>query len=137
LKLNIFTAAILAVFGFVLFRQTAGMPWTLYRAIGIAMAIPALLLLLVARFQLGRAFSVRAKASSLVTYGLYSRIRNPIYIFGSLFILGVIIWTGRPLLLLVFAVIVPMQIYRSRTESRILEDKFGDEYRNYKRNTWF
>ena len=137
MKINIVTVAILAVFSFVLFRQTAGMPWTVYRVIGLAIALPALLLLLVARFQLGRAFSIRAKASSLVTYGLYSRIRNPIYVFGSLFVLGVIIWTGRPLLLLIFAIIVPMQIYRSRTESRILEDKFGDEYRNYKRNTWF
>jgi protein-S-isoprenylcysteine O-methyltransferase Ste14 len=131
------TLAVIAVFAVLFFRQAAEMSWTPTRIVGITIAASALILLVVARFQLGKAFSVRAKASTLVTSGLYSRIRNPIYIFGSLFILGVIIWTGRPWLLLGFAAIIPMQIYRSRKESEALESKFGDEYREYKRSTWF
>lgn len=137
MKLNIITLAMIAVFGLILFRVALGMPWTPWRVIGFAIAAPALLLLIVARIQLGRAFSVRAKASNLVTSGLYSRIRNPIYVFGSLFILGVIIWVGRPGLLLILAVIIPMQIYRGRKEAEVLEAKFGAEYLEYKRRTWF
>jgi len=121
----------------VLFRQAMGLPWTMSRIIGTAIAAPAMLLLLLARIQLGRAFSVRAKASNLVTSGLYSRIRNPIYVFSALFLLGIIIWSGRPLYLLIFAGLVPMQIVRSRKESAVLEAKFGEEYREYKRKTWF
>jgi protein-S-isoprenylcysteine O-methyltransferase Ste14 len=94
-------------------------------------------MLITARIQLGRAFSVRAKATTLVTSGLYSRIRNPIYVSGALLILGIVIWTGRPLLLLFFAVLIPMQVYRSRKESEALEAKFGAEYIEYKRKTWF
>lgn len=137
MKLNIVTLAIIAVFAVVFFRQASGMPWTPYRILGLAIAVPAVLLLIVARIQLGRAFSVHAKATTLVTSGLYSRIRNPIYVFSALLILGFIIWTGRPALLLFFAVLVPVQIYRSRTESAVLEAKFGAEYTEYKRKTWF
>jgi len=137
MRANVLTFALIVAVAVVLFRQSMGLPWTMSRIIGVAIAAPALLLLLTARIQLGRAFSVRAKASNLVTSGLYSRIRNPIYVFSALFILGLIIWSGRPLYLLIFAVLVPMQIYRSRKESAVLEAKFGEEYRNYKQRTWF
>jgi protein-S-isoprenylcysteine O-methyltransferase Ste14 len=137
MRANVLTFALIVAVAVVLFRQSMRLPWTMSRIIGVAIAAPALLLLLTARIQLGRAFSVRAKASNLVTSGLYSRIRNPIYVFSALFILGLIIWSGRPLYLLIFAVLVPMQIYRSRKESAVLEAKFGEEYRNYKQRTWF
>lgn len=137
MKLNIVTLAIIAVFAVVFFRQASAMPWTPNRTIGLSIAVPALLLLVLARIQLGRAFSVQAKATTLVTSGLYSRIRNPIYVFGALLILGFIIWTGRPILLIVFAILVPVQIYRSSKESKVLEAKFGAEYTEYRRRTWF
>jgi protein-S-isoprenylcysteine O-methyltransferase Ste14 len=137
MRANVLTFALIVAVAVALFRQSMGLPWTMSRIIGVAIAAPALLLLLTARIQLGRAFSVRAEASNLVTSGLFSRIRNPIYVFSALFILGLIIWSGRPLYLLIFAVLVPMQIYRSRKESAVLEAKFGEEYRNYKQRTWF
>jgi protein-S-isoprenylcysteine O-methyltransferase Ste14 len=137
MKLNIVTLAIIAV-GVALFSfQAAGMPWTLNRMVGLSIALPALVLLVVARFQLGRAFSISAKASILVTSGLYSRIRNPIYVFGMFVFLGLIIWIGNPWLLLVFVILIPMQVVRSRKEAEVLEEKFGDEYVAYRRRTWF
>lgn len=86
LKLNMITLAIIAVFAVLFVRQASGLPWTPYRMVGLAIAGPALVLLIVARLQLGAAFSVSARASNLVTTGLYSRIRNPIYVFGALLI---------------------------------------------------
>ena len=80
---------------------------------------------------------MQAKASTLVTTGLYSRIRNPIYFFGALMILGIIIWSNKPLLLLFFVVLIPLQIYRIRKEERVLAEKFGAAYLDYKRQTWF
>lgn len=112
-------------------------PWTLARLAGLAIAIPSFLLLALARIQLGEAFSVRAKASKLVTTGLYARLRNPVYIFGSLTIAGFLLWMNQPWLLLCFVVVIPMQVYRGRKEARVLEEKFGAAYRNYKRQTWF
>ena len=136
MRTNIITFIAIVVLGAVLFRQGVSLPWTPNRIAGFAITAPALLLL-TARIQLGRAFSVRAKASTLVTAGLYSRIRNPIYVFSALLILGIIIWSGRPVFLLLFAVLIPAQFLRSRKESAVLEAKFGDEYRQYKQKTWF
>ena len=118
-------------------RYAATEPRTLWQIIGLSIAAPSLLLLVLARIQLGRAFSIQARASTLVTTGLYSRIRNPIYVFGALIIAGLIIWSGRPILLLVLVALIPLQIVRARKESRVLEEKFGTEYAEYKRKTWF
>ena len=136
MKLNLVTLAIVLVFAVLFVRETAGLPWTPAHIVGMSIAAPALLLLIAARIQLGAAFSVRAKASNLVTTGLYSRIRNPIYVFGTLFIAGIIIWVDRPWLLLVLVLVIPMQILRSRKEAQVLEDKFGPAYLEYKKKTW-
>jgi len=87
--------------------------------------------------QLGSAFSVEAKASKLVRTGLYSRIRNPIYVFGGLLIVGLLLLAGRPVLLLLLLVLVPLQVVRVRREEQVLSEKFGAEYEEYKRETWF
>lgn len=137
MKLNLVTLAVVII-GLALFaRHAAHLPWTAWRIAGIAIAAPAFLLFVAARMELGRAFSVQAKATTLVTTGVYSRIRNPIYFFGAIFILGIIIWTGRPWLLLIFPVLIPLQVVRSRKEERVLTEKFGDAYLDYKQKTWF
>jgi protein-S-isoprenylcysteine O-methyltransferase Ste14 len=137
MKLNLVTLAVVIIGLALLGRQAAHLPWTAWRITGIAIAAPAFLLFVAARIELGRAFSVQAKATTLVTTGVYSRIRNPIYVFGALFILGIIIWTGRPWLLLIFGVLIPLQVVRSRKEERVLTEKFGAAYLDYKQKTWF
>ena len=137
MKLNLITLAVVTV-GLLFFALLASrFSWDLARIIGISIALPSFLLFVLARIQLGRAFSVRAKATTLVTTGLYSRIRNPIYFFGALMFLGIIVWTERPWLLLVFAVLIPLQVVRSRREEQILTGKFGAAYVEYKQKTWF
>jgi protein-S-isoprenylcysteine O-methyltransferase Ste14 len=96
-----------------------------------------LVLLIVARIELGGSFSVRPKAQALVTQGLYSRIRNPIYVFGALTVAAVLLFVNRPLAISLLVVIIPLQIYRARQEEKILEAKFGEEYRQYRAHTWF
>jgi protein-S-isoprenylcysteine O-methyltransferase Ste14 len=111
--------------------------WTPPRIAGVCVVIIALPFFILARLELGSAFSLRPQATTLVTHGLYSRIRNPIYVFGSLAIVGIALALNLPRLLLSLLVIVPMQIMRSRAEARVLEEKFGDAYREYKKKTWF
>lgn len=110
--------------------------WSTIRTVGICLAVPGFGLWFLARVQLGDSFSIGAEARSLVTTGLYRRIRSPIYIFGSLAIAGLILFADRPLLLLAFVVIVPLQILRARAEARVLEQRFGDDYRRYRSTTW-
>ncbi|HEV2485062.1 MAG TPA: isoprenylcysteine carboxylmethyltransferase family protein [Terracidiphilus sp.] len=137
MKLNIATLALVTVAAVILGLRAIALPWTIPRIAGFAIAAPSFLLLALARIQLGRAFSVQAKATTLVTTGLYARIRNPIYVFGGLLIAGVIIWLDRPWLLLCFISLIPMQLIRSRKEEQVLAEKFGAAYLDYKRKTWF
>jgi protein-S-isoprenylcysteine O-methyltransferase Ste14 len=137
MKLNIATLVVVIVAAVLLGMRAMELPWTTLRIAGASIAVPALLLLVVARLQLGRAFSVEAKATSLVTTGIYSRIRNPIYVFGGLLIAGVIIWLQKPWFLMCFVILIPMQVIRSRKEARVLEEKFGAAYQAYKEKTWF
>ena len=137
MKLNIVTLVGVIV-GLILFATYAmNFAWTPLCIAGVAIALPAFILFCIARVQLGRSFSVEAKATALVTTGIYSKIRNPIYVFGAIMTLGVIIWAGQPLLLLFYAILIPMQIIRARKESQVLEAKFGDAYIEYKKKTWF
>lgn len=111
--------------------------WTAMQDVGICLLALGFILWTTARFQLGKSLAVTAQAKQLVTRGLYSRIRNPIYVFGSCVVAGVILIVGRPVWLLLFLVIIPLQLWRSRKESCVLEAKFGDEYRKYRASTWF
>ena len=137
MKLNYGTLAILVVFLAVVGVWVAHEPLTPMRIAGLAIAAPCAVLLVVARMQLGSSFSIEAKATKLVTTGLYSRIRNPIYVFGGLLLAGLGLLAGKPLLLLAFLVLIPVQLVRSRREEQVLAEKFGAEYAEYKRRTWF
>ena len=111
-------------------------PWNIWRAVGLAIALPSLVLLFIARFQLGRSFAVTPQAKVLVTHGLYSKIRNPMYVFSFLLVLGLFIALQQPYLYPLLAILVVVQVLRVRQESRVLEEKFGEEYRRYREKTW-
>lgn len=112
-------------------------PLTAGLVAGLVLAILSLALWATARLQLGKSFSVRPKATALVTRGLYSKVRNPVYIFGTLWIVGFVLAVDRPWWLLFLLVLVPTQVIRARREAKVLEEKFGDDYRAYRRTTWF
>lgn len=107
------------------------------RWIGLAVCLVGFTGVIISRYTLGRSFSVAAKATALVTCGVYSRIRNPIYVSGVIVIIGVAIMVWSAKVLAILLVIIPMQVMRARKEAGVLEAKFGDEYRAYRRATWF
>src|SRR5579864_93813 len=86
--------------------------WMPMQTAGLVLLIAGFVLWTVARFQLGVSFTVTAQARQLVSRGLYSRIRNPIYAFGSCVIAGLALLLGHPRWLLIFVVIIPLQIWR-------------------------
>lgn len=105
--------------------------------VGIGMAILGFALWVLARIQLGESFSVSAQAKALVTTGLYSKLRHPIYVFAGIAFLGLFIAWGKPLPLVGFLIVYSMQIFRIKKEEAILEEAFGEEYRRYQESTWF
>jgi protein-S-isoprenylcysteine O-methyltransferase Ste14 len=112
-------------------------PWTPLRIVALLVAGLSFGLLVLARLQLGAAFSVQARAKTLVTTGLYSRIRNPIYVFSTLFLAGLVVFDRAPLLLFGLLILIPVQAYRAQNEQKLLAQKFGPAYIAYKQQTWF
>jgi len=90
-----------------------------------------------ARLQLGGSFQASAGAHRLVTKGIYSKIRHPVYLFGLTFLLGMILLTRIFWLLITLVLLIPMQLRRIRNEEKVLVETFGEEYTEYKKGTWF
>jgi protein-S-isoprenylcysteine O-methyltransferase Ste14 len=133
---NIVLTLVVAAAAVYLGWEKAPAAWTPLRILGLCLATVAFVLWSAARFHLGNSLTVSAQARQLVTRGLYAKIRNPIYVFGSLFIAGYILLLGRPRWLLIFLVIIPLQIWRTRKEAQVLEARFGEQYRTYRARTW-
>jgi protein-S-isoprenylcysteine O-methyltransferase Ste14 len=112
-------------------------PHGLARLIGLLLGLIGLAGVILSRYTLGRSFSVAPKATALVTSGIYSRIRNPIYVSGAIFLLGLVLIVWMPYLPIVLLALITMQIIRARREAAVLEAKFGDAYREYRKGTWF
>jgi len=137
-RLYVFTVMqILAVGVLFWFLITWPTPWNIQRYVGTTLCVAGAIGIATARYQLGRSFSITARAKHLVTRGMYSKIRNPIYVCGWLMVAGFLMVMQRPVLWILLGAIVVGQTIRARREARVLESAFGDEYREYRRKTWF
>lgn len=137
IPINVLLTILVATAVFFSVRRYAPAAWGTNQHVGLVIFAIGFVFWTIARFQLGASLTVTAQARKLITTGLYSRIRNPIYVFGSCCIAGLILMIARPIWLLVFAVVVPLQIWRGRKEAQVLEASFGDEYRRYRASVWF
>jgi protein-S-isoprenylcysteine O-methyltransferase Ste14 len=112
-------------------------PWTALRIAGAVLAVVGYSTFVAARLQLGKSFAVRPEAKELVTLGLYSRIRNPIYVFVDVMIFGLILALHLYWLFAVFPLLVAMHVFRAHREAGVLQEKFGQAYLAYCDQTWF
>jgi protein-S-isoprenylcysteine O-methyltransferase Ste14 len=85
----------------------------------------------------GKSFAVTPQAKELVTLGLYSRIRNPIYVFVDVMIFGSILALHLYCLFVLFPLLVTMHVLRAWREAKVLQEKFGQAYADYRNQTWF
>lgn len=133
-------AMVVPLIALLLYRFVPGVrqqPWTALRIAGTILALAGYVLFIIARLQLGRSFSVSAQAKELVTHGLYARIRNPIYVFVGAMWLGLIVALPLYWLFVPFSLLIILQVVRVGKESRVLQDRFGQAYLDYRKQTWF
>ena len=112
-------------------------PWTALRVGGAIVAVVGYSLLFAARLQLGKSFSFTPQAKELVTHGLYSRIRSPIYVFVDVMWLGLILALHLYWLFVPFLALLVLHVFRTRQEAKVLQEKFGQTYLDYRKQTWF
>ena len=73
----------------------------------------------------------------LVTAGLFSKLRHPMYTGFILWILGWAIFHGSVVSLVVGFVGIGNILYWRRLEDENLEEWYGEDYRKYRQRTWF
>jgi protein-S-isoprenylcysteine O-methyltransferase Ste14 len=103
------------------------------RWVGLAVLIVGLGLSIGALLQLKGVENI----DRLVTTGLFSKIRHPMYAGFILWILGWAIYHGALLSLVVGFVGIGNILYWRRLEEAELELRHGEDYRSYRKETWF
>ncbi|MGH8068240.1 MAG: methyltransferase family protein [Candidatus Entotheonellia bacterium] len=99
---------------------------------GLFMTLGGLVILL-GMLLMGQGWQVIHQAQgSLVTSGVYGKIRHPQYVGIGLVILGALIQWPTLLTLLMAPVLLASYGRLARREGRELEARFGEEYRNYR-----
>ena len=104
---------------------------------GVLLAVISFSLVMLARVQLGKSFAVTPQATELVSHGLYSRLQNPMYVFVDLTIVGIALAVHQWYVLLVLAILLPLQIRNGFKERKVLAERFGERYEAYRGSTWF
>ncbi len=129
-------AAPLMLLGWLISDSRTG-SWDAMRTAGCGLIALGLVLMLIARLQLGDSFSITPQAKKLVTGGIYSVVRHPVYVTSIMVMAGLALYKERPEFIAAVALVGVMQFRRSRAEERVLEEKFGQEYSDYRSRTWF
>ena len=111
-------------------------PHTPTLAVAVIVAAASFPLWILARLQLGSAFAFRARADHLVTTGLYSRLRHPVYLFGSIAGVASLVALQVWWVLVVALLLSPLTIVRAIREERVLKAAFGEEYDRWRQRTW-
>ncbi len=72
----------------------------------------------------------------LITAGIYSKIRHPMYIGFIIWIIGFPVYMNAGFTLASAVIWIPQFLYWRRSEEKQLEKKYK-EYPEYKKRTWF
>ncbi|ART78773.1 methyltransferase family protein [Oceanisphaera avium] len=105
--------------------------------IALLLAIAALLLMAVAARTMHQARTTLLpfeplRATSLVTQGIFSYSRNPIYLADALLLFAWLLWLGLGINLGWFALfLLYMTVVQIKAEERALTEKFAHEYLAY------
>jgi len=124
-----------------------GLEWTLFkspllglRIIGILLILLGITFRILSRKVLGRQFSVHVETSdehTLITEGIYRRLRHPAYLGLLCLFLGIPLalgsWGG-----FIIALVggIPSIVFRIIIEEQYLEAWFGEDYKKYQADTW-
>jgi protein-S-isoprenylcysteine O-methyltransferase Ste14 len=117
--------------------------WSLsfFKVLGIILSLIGFLIWIIGRIHLRKVFQIMPRAKELITTGIYSKIRHPIYIGGFLISVGWVfytLFTWLNIFTIIYLVLyVIIEFSRISVEEKLLEKRFGKKYKEYIKKTWF
>jgi len=103
---------------------------------GVTLGLIGATLSIVALWSLRHSFSLMAEVRELVTSGMYSRIRHPLYMSELIHMTGIALLAGTPVALWLMLLGLGIQVTRAKIEEGKLQGALP-EYAAYKRQTGF
>ena len=105
---------------------------------GLVIGAVGVVLWILSMLTLGPSLAVLPGTDRLVTRGVYRYLRHPIYVGIVLTLSGLFLACGSSICLLyVFIVVIPLNIFRARAEEKALYQQLGNDYQQYRANTFF
>ncbi len=115
---------------FLLILFPAATPSLLQTLIGTSLVVLGTAFSIIAVGTLGRSFSIMAEARRLVTRGVYSIVRHPLYLAEEIAVLGIVVKVFSLPAVLLLTLHVAIQIRRMENEETVLINAFP-EYETY------
>ncbi len=105
---------------------------------GLIVGMTGMMIWITSMVHLGKSLAVLPGSKQLVKQGIYRFVRHPIYLGINLTFLGMNLCVGSVWgMAYVLVIILPLNFIRARLEDRALETQFGDDYKEWKKQTWF
>ena len=105
---------------------------------GLTIGVLGVVLWALSMLTLGPSLAVFPGTEKLVTGGVYRYMRHPIYVGIVLTLSGLFLACGSMVCLVyVFAVVIPLNIFRARAEEKALHQQLGETYQKYHATTFF
>ncbi len=140
MKLEVFVwllAHLLTIISILVFKDQFSLSNTLV-IFAIVLLTMGFIILIISLINLGKYYTPSPIPKGLVTKGIYSKIRHPIYLSIEVLFISLSLFLSSVIgLILTVLVIIPFHRYRIKREERLLTEKFGKKYLKYRRDTWF
>ena len=104
------------------------------QVIGVVLAVLGFVIFTLALVTLGDSWRLgidEKTPGELITRGIYSISRNPVYIFFALYFLGTFLINGAVIFLLFTGLVVFNLHYQILGEEKFLQRRYGQKYRDY------
>jgi protein-S-isoprenylcysteine O-methyltransferase Ste14 len=132
-----FSALLVTLWDFIQVQNIKGVGFV--SVVGLMLFITGVALRIAAKRTLGKYYTYTLRTGythNLITRGMYRVVRHPIYLAMVIYTIGIPLIFSSLCGLLFMLGLIPCILYRIGIEEKMLLEEFGDEYREYMKNTW-
>jgi len=104
--------------------------------LGSLLVLIGTIVIITGRINLKSNFSALPKANELITAGIYSKIRHPMYAGLIILSIGTVLIFESLFIRIIAFILILSSVIRAYLEEKVLIKKFGKKYLDYRKRTW-